>query len=87
MIVKYKYGFSYNDILYGWNEKYELFRLSQMIGKRFYPLKKLELIEWNKGVSKGYLVGTKRKSKLQLKAMTIFINHECQEIEDLKMPF
>ena len=86
MIIKYKYGFDFNGILYGWKSK-ELYRMPQNIGKRFYPLKQLELKTWNNGLTRGYLVGKKRKSLEQLKAMTIFINHEDQVILDENLPF
>ena len=84
MTIKYKYGFNFNGILYAWKSK-NLFRLPQMIGKRFYPLKELKIIKV--GNRKGYLVGCKRKSVEQLKDMTVFINYEHQEIKDSDCPF
>jgi hypothetical protein len=81
MIIRYTYGFEYNGILYGWKEK-ELYRLPQMIGKRFYPLRKCG--EWD---DKGYYLGADRKSFAQLKSMTVFINQEVHEIESSDVPF
>lgn len=80
MIVKFKYGFSFKDILFGWKNK-KLYRLPQMIGERFYPLKKCG--EWEDG----FIVGRMRKSNKQLKDMTIFINFEYQDIKDEDCPF
>jgi len=40
MIIKFTYGFNFNDVSYGWLKK-ELYRLPQNIGQRFYPLKKM----------------------------------------------
>lgn len=84
MIINYIYGFKFEGILYGWKDK-KLSRLPQTIGKRFYPLKELELIQVGK--QKGYLVGCKRKSIKQLKDMTVFINFEYQTISDKDCPF
>jgi len=80
MILKYKYGFEFNGVLFGWKDK-ELYRLPQMIGKRFYPLKKCGSYEG------GYHVCRKRKSIQQLKSMTHFINFEVEEIESSDCPF
>lgn len=70
----------FNGILFGWKDK-QLYRLPQMIGLRFYPLKKCGT--WDKG----YIVARKRKSIKQLEAMTIFINFEHQLIKDKDCPF
>ncbi len=43
MILKFKYGFEYNDFLYGWNNK-ELYRLPSKSGNKSYGLKKLDSI-------------------------------------------
>ena len=80
MIIKYKYGVEFEGVLYGWKDK-QLYRLPQMIGKRFYALRKCG--EWEKG----FIIGRKRKSLHQLRAMTIFINYELQEISDKDCPF
>ena len=87
MIINYTYGFKFDDILYGWkpNEKLRLFRLPQMIDKRFYPLKEIPIIDVGKG--KGFLVSRKRKSVNQLKDMTVFINFKHQEISGKDCPF
>ncbi len=81
MIIRYTYGFEFGGILYGWKDK-ELFRLPQMIGSRFYPLRKCG--EWE---DKGYYLGAKRKSFSQLESMTVFINKEVQKIESKDCPF
>lgn len=80
MIVKYKYGFIFNEVLYGWYEK-ELYRLPQMIGKRYYPLMKCGTHK------KGYYVGRTRKSFAQLKSMTVLIDFQTHEISDKDCPF
>lgn len=87
MIINYKYGFDFEGILYGWkpNEKLKLYRMPQMIGKRFYPLKELKLIDV--GNTKGFYVGSKKKSIAQLKDMTVFINYKYQVISDKDCPF
>lgn len=80
MIIKYKYGFIFDGILYGWKDK-KLFRLPQMIGLRFYPLKEVGMYKsW-------YVVHQKKKSLIQLQAMTVLINQEVQFIQDSDCPF
>lgn len=88
MITHYIFGFKFNDVLYGFKDK-NLYRLPQMIGKRFYPLKEVKLRKETIGKSKwqGYLLRGKRKSVAQIKSMTIFINHTEQEIKDESLPF
>lgn len=84
MIIDYKYGFDFDGILYGWKDK-KLYRLPQMINKRFYPIKELTLI--NVGNQKGYNINRKKKSIRQLQDMTIFINYKHQVIKDKDCPF
>jgi len=81
MIIRYKYGFRFDAKLYGWKNK-ELYRLPQIIGTRFYPLKKCG--KWS---DKGYYLGSKRKSHTQLLSMTCFINFETEQIKDSDVPF
>jgi hypothetical protein len=81
MITTYTYGFKYKNVLYGWLNK-KLYRMPQNIGKRFYPL--LEVKKWE---NKGYRVGRDKKSFKQLEYMTVFINHEVQEIKSKDLPF
>ena len=80
MIIKYKYGLFHNNKLYGWKDK-ELYRLPQMIGKRFYGLLKC------KPCGTGYFLGEDRKSKSQLEAMTVVIDKEISLIRDSDVPF
>lgn len=80
MIVRYKYGFRFEGVLYGWKDK-KLYRLPQMIGKRFYPLK--ECGSWQNG----NIVARKRKSHAQLKSMTHFIDVKIEQIKDNDCPF
>lgn len=84
MIINYKYGFKFDGILYGWKDQ-KLCRLPQMIGKRFYPLKELNIIDV--GNQKGYNINRKKKSLNQLKDMTVFINYDYQLIKDKDCPF
>ena len=88
MIVNYVFGFKFDGILYGFKEK-KLFRLPQMIGLRFYPLKEVPLREEIIGKSEwnGYLLRGKRKSFAQIKSMTVFINETIEEVEDSDCPF
>ena len=88
MIIKYRYGFKINDILYGWSNK-KLYRLPQMIGLRFYPLKEIPLkTEQRKtGKFEGYLLRGNRKSLAQLKSLTHYINKEVEIIKDKDCPF
>ena len=81
MIIKYKYGFKFKGKLYGWKDKH-LYRLPQIIGNRFYSLKKCS--KWS---DKGYYLGADRKSHDQLKAMTHFIDEEIEVIVDSDVPF
>tara|TARA_R110001599_G_scaffold192226_3_gene387507 strand:- start:970 stop:1236 length:267 start_codon:yes stop_codon:yes gene_type:complete len=88
MIINYIYGFKENEVLYGFKEK-KLYRLPQMIGLRFYPLKevplRIEII--GKSKWKGYLLRGKRKSLKQIESMTVFINHVVEEIKHSDCPF
>lgn len=82
MILNFKYGLEFNGIIYGWKDK-ELYRLPQMIGKRFYPLKKCgTCFEGN-----GYLLLGKRKSIKQLESMTILINKKISKVVSSDCPF
>lgn len=81
MIIKFKYGFYYNDILFGWSKK-KLYRLPQMIGNRFYPLK-----EVNRNKSALWYISDRLKSKKQLESMTVVIDKEVQLIRDADVPF
>jgi len=89
MIVRYKHGFEFNKVLYGWKDK-KLFRLPQQIGLRFYPLKeiKMKTEKRKSGIFKGYLLhGGVRKSVKQLESMTIYIGKEFNKIKDEDCPF
>ena len=79
MILKFKYGFEYNDFLYGWNNK-ELYRLPSKSGNKSYGLKKLDSIVV--GNSIGYRIKQQKFSLKQLKDRTIFIDKEYQVIGD-----
>lgn len=81
MIIKFKYGFYYNNILFGWS-KQKLYRLPQMIGNRFYPLKE---VKQNK--SGLWYVYKSLLSTAQLESMTVVINQEVQVIKDEDVPF
>ena len=88
MIIKYKFGFEINGVLYGWKDK-KLFRLPQMIGLRFYPLKeiKLKTEKRKSGVFKGYqLYGNIRKSTKQLEHLTHYIDKSIEQINDSDCP-
>ncbi len=90
MIIEYKYGFKHNNVLYGWQKPKRLFRLPQMIGKRFYPLKELELRKEVIGGSdwEGFLLyGKSRKSFNQCKSMSVFINFVDEEFVGDDCPF
>lgn len=85
--MKFKYGFYEGDILYGWRKEHpdgwHPYRLPQMIGNRFYPLKKV-------GVYKArnlFYIAKKLRSFDQLKSKTIVINQEVNIIEDINVPF
>lgn len=85
MILKFRYGFVFNDVLYGFNDK-KLFRFPQNIGLRSYPLKELPKIKV--GNKEGYLLHpSKRKSMAQIRSMLIFIDKEVQVIEDKDVLF
>jgi len=88
MIINYKFGFKHNEILFGFKEK-KLYRLPQMIGLRFYGLKEVPLRKEKIGGSdwEGYLLRGARKSKQQVKSMTVFIDFVHQEINDKDCPF
>ncbi|MFH2032062.1 MAG: hypothetical protein ABIJ40_15815 [Bacteroidota bacterium] len=83
MIKKYKYGFIYNGILYGWHKK-ELYKLSQTVNKRSYSEKKLNQILIGNKV--GYRVGKDQKTIDQLAELTHYINKEYQNINDEDLP-
>ena len=80
MILKYKYGFFFENKTYGWMDS-ELYRLPQVIGKRFYGRKKCA--KWKDG----YYLGDKPKSRAQIEAMTIVINKKIGVVSDRDVPF
>lgn len=82
MIIKFKHGFYENEILFGWHEKHP-YRLPQMIGDRFYPLKKVGVY---KARNLFYIAG-KLRSIEQLKSKTVVINQEITIFEGDDMPF
>jgi len=85
MIIKYKYGFFVNDVVYGFKDK-KVFRLPQMIGLRFYPLLEIKLRKV--GNKDGYLLyGNRYKSLKQIESMAVVINKEVQSIKDKDCPF
>lgn len=84
MIVNYEYGITFKGFLYGWKDK-KLFRLPQVINKRFLPLKELQII--NVGNNKGYLLNQKRLSMHQLESMTGIINFKHEKITSKECPF
>jgi hypothetical protein len=81
MILKFKYGFYHENILFGWH-KQRLYRLPQMIGTRFYPLKE---VKQNKAGL--WYVYRSLLSHPQLVSMTVVINQEVQVIKDEDVPF
>jgi hypothetical protein len=84
MMMKFKYGFFYKNILYGWHKK-TLYRLPQKIGLRFYSLKKMKQIIIGNNV--GYQLSNNRKTIDQLENFTIVINKEVSKILDNDVPF
>lgn len=86
MIIKYTKGFIFNGVIYGWKDK-DLYRLPQVIGKRFYPAFKCKPYTNDKQENIGYYVGRKRKSISQLRDMTVSVNFERQIIKDKDCPF
>jgi hypothetical protein len=85
MIIKYKYGFFVNDVVYGFKDK-KVFRLPQMIGFRFYPLLEIKLRKV--GNKDGYLLyGNRYKSLIQIESMAVVIDKEVQLIKDSDCPF
>ena len=84
MIVNYEYGITFNGFVYGWKDR-KLFRLPQVINKRFLPLKELSMI--NVGNNKGYLLNQKRLSMKQLQSMTGIINFKVEKITSKECPF
>lgn len=85
MIIKYKYGFFIEEVIYGFKDK-KLFRLPQMIGLRFYPLR--EIKQRKVGNKYGYLLyGNRYKSIKQIESMTVVIDKEVLLIQDKDVPF
>jgi hypothetical protein len=85
MIIKYKYGFFFKNVIYGFKDK-KVFRLPQMIGKRFYPLLEIKLRKV--GNKEGYLLyGNRYKSLKQIESMAVVIDKEVQLIKDSDCPF
>jgi hypothetical protein len=80
MILKFKYGFIFEDFTYGWYEQ-ELYRLpSTSADKKTYGLKKLTSILVGNKV--GYRIKRQKFTIEQLKGKTIFIDKEYQVIND-----
>ena len=85
MILRFKYGFDYKGIPYGWL-KGKLYRLPyNSKDKRSYPLKELESILIGNKV--GYRVGRDKKTIEQLEVLTNRINFEYNKIVDSDCPF
>lgn len=84
MIINYEYGMTVEGVLFGWKEK-KLFRMPQMIGLRFYPLKELPIIKV--GNHEGYLLSKKRYSMNQLESMTGIINFKIEKTVSKDCPF
>ena len=85
MELIFNYGFSVNNMDFGYNET-GLYRLPQMRGNRFYPLKKLNIIEVGK--QNGYRLYRREFSVLQLKSLLHLIDPvKIYLIEDKICPF
>lgn len=69
MILNFKNGFEINKMKFGYTSQ-GLYRLPQMMGKRFYPLKKIPIIYYGKGKKfGGYRCNRKTVSFLQIKSL------------------
>lgn len=80
MILKFNYGFIFEDFTYGWNQQ-DLYRLpSTSADKKTYGLKKLTPILVGNNV--GYRIKRQKFTIEQLKEKTIFIEKEYQVIND-----
>ena len=84
MMLRIKYGFSFDDMNFGWINK-ELFRLPSKKNKRTFCLKKLDSITIGNKV--GYRIGGKRFTLEQLEEMTNFIDVEINKLKDKDCPF
>ena len=84
MIRKYKYGFEYKGIIFGWHKK-ELFRISKHIKGRSYSKKKLTQIMIGNNV--GYRICGDRKTIDQLSDLTYIINEERSQLINDELPF
>lgn len=73
MVIKFKYGFDYKGIKYGWNKK-KLFRLPTFTNaKRSLTLKELSTIDIRN--KKGYRVARDKKTIDQLMEITERIDY------------
>lgn len=85
MVKKFKYGFEYKGMNYGWSNK-ELYRLPTVTDSgRSYGLKKLTLIDVGK--QKGYNVGRDKKSLKVLEGMTEKIDYVYSVPTDDDLPW
>lgn len=73
MIRIYRYGFKYKNFTFGWFKK-NLYRLPSESNLKFYPLKKLNIIDI--GNKKGYRIVRDKKTIEQLQEMTEVINYK-----------
>lgn len=67
MVLTFNYGFSYKNIDFGWNKK-KLYRLPQIIGKRYFTLNEVKKTADNR-----YIIYDTLKSVKQLQEMTVKI--------------
>ncbi len=86
--MKYKTGFTYNGMLFGIYER-ELYRLPQVLNKRFLPRKLMKLRKEKIGGGDwvGYQLRGRRKSLTQIRSMLRTINFSHEWVEDSDYPF
>ncbi|MBK7362770.1 MAG: hypothetical protein IPJ01_10780 [Micavibrio sp.] len=79
MILNFKYGFSYDGFLYGWQNK-KLYRLPSTSGNKSYGLKELSLIPVGNG--EGYRIKRQKFSVQQLLDRSDVIDVKIKVIKD-----
>lgn len=79
-----KYGILHDGIVYGWIDK-ELYRLPSTKGIISYGYKKMKPCVV--GNNKGYWIGRRQKSMVQLQGMTVVINYKLFLATDESLPF
>jgi len=83
-MIHFRYGFTYNNLNYGWYNK-ELYRFPFNKYGKYYSLYKLKLIIIGNNI--GYRLSGNKKTLKQLKELTNLINYKYNNFINSDLPF